>query len=468
MKRFVDKNYFYPVLLIIAVILAYFPILSNDFLYHWDDQWVVMNHYTESGFTGENLWAILTEFYHGQYAPFNELLYLSLYSLFGYDPFPFHLASLLLHIACACLIYCTFKLLLEINTKKTKHPQIIAFLTALIFALHPFNTESVAWMSASKVLVYAFFYWAATYYFLLYLKRGKTSCYIYTLLLFICSFLGKEQAVTFPLWMLLLYWMRGQSIQNRKIVLTTLPFFVLSLFFGIVTMLSQSGGTTIISQDDTYPVWQRLVYACYTFSEYLFKTVLPYKLSYLYPFPSLVGEPLPDWLLIYPLLITLLLVSFGKALLSKRVLSFGLVFFLIHIAVALHLISLSRFAVVADRYAYVATAGVAFMLSFYAVRLFEKRKQYRKIVVILLTGYVLYLGIYANRRSYVWYNTDTLKKEIRELLKDRNEYEEKKSPSGKEAFYYLLRHQHRRCSARGREDIIIAAKKITENNLLNI
>jgi hypothetical protein len=426
-KEFIGKPAILIVALICATVAVYFPILGNDFLYYWDDQWVVMNSYTGSGFTGKNLWAIFTEFYHGQYAPLNELLYLSLYSLFGYDPLPFHTASMLLHIANVCLVFAFFRLLLEINTQiKTENAVLIAFLTAMIFAVHPFNVESVAWMSASKILVYAFYYLTASYCFLLYLKRGELKYYIFTIVLFVCSFLGKEQAVTFPVWMLLLYWMTGRSFRDKKIWLQTVPFFILAFAFGIITMLSQSDGKSIISQGDTYPLWQRFVYACYTFSEYIFRTTFPYKLSYLYPFPSQIGEALPGWLLIYPSLLIFLTIAFRKFVFFNRVILFSLLLFLIHIAVALHIISLSRFAVVADRYAYIATTGIAFALSFYLVRIFKEKKKYRNAVVILTAFYLLYMGIYANIRSRVWHDTDTLKKEIRELLKERDDYEEHK------------------------------------------
>jgi hypothetical protein len=91
--------------LIATTVIVYCPILFNDFLFLWDDQWVVINRYTEGGLNLWNLWYIFSEYYHGQYAPFNELLYLLLYSAFGYTPFWFHLAGMLLHIACACLVF---------------------------------------------------------------------------------------------------------------------------------------------------------------------------------------------------------------------------------------------------------------------------------------------------------------------------------------------------------------------------
>jgi hypothetical protein len=74
----------------LAVFAVYFPALSNGFLMLWDDQWVVINNYTYHGLAPDNLWRILTEFYHGQYAPLNQFYYTCLYSAFGLNPFAFH------------------------------------------------------------------------------------------------------------------------------------------------------------------------------------------------------------------------------------------------------------------------------------------------------------------------------------------------------------------------------------------
>jgi hypothetical protein len=435
-----NSKWTYPILLIIAVIATYLPILGNDFLYFRDDQWVVMNRYTESGLNLQNLWAVLTEFYHGQYAPLNELLYLILYSIFGYNPFWFHLASLLLHAANVALVYVCIIRLLELNRKFiVGNQQLTAFITASIFALHPFNVESVAWMSASKILIYSFYYLLATLAFLCFLKNRSIrhneldpqsptknsfigKYYFFTLLLFICSFLGKEQAVSFPLWMLLIYWLTGYNFKNKKLWFVVAPFFILSLIFGIMTILSQTGGNSLFDQSG-YPMWQRTVYACYSFTEYLLKSVFPFKLSYLYPFPSVVGEPLPDWLLIYPLLLSVLAITFWKFAVKNKIILFCLLFFGIHIAVALHIVSLSRFAVVADRYAYIAAIGVCFVIAHYTILFINKLNGYRKTVLCFaFAAYLLYFGIYSNIRCRVWHDTDSLKKEIRELLKDRHDF----------------------------------------------
>lgn len=66
-----------PYLLLAAVTVAvYIQTVWNDFLFHWDDQWVVINAFTDRGMSWSNIWDVVTQFYHGQYAPANELYYI--------------------------------------------------------------------------------------------------------------------------------------------------------------------------------------------------------------------------------------------------------------------------------------------------------------------------------------------------------------------------------------------------------
>ena len=86
MKEAIYKSFFKQkgayLFLILACVAVYWPILGNGFLDHWDDQWIVMNHYTENGWTGDNLKHIFVDYYGGQYAPFMELSFLALLYLF--------------------------------------------------------------------------------------------------------------------------------------------------------------------------------------------------------------------------------------------------------------------------------------------------------------------------------------------------------------------------------------------------
>ena len=390
----------------------------------WDDQWAVMNYYTEGDLTFNNLWRILIEFYHGQYAPLNQYLYLLLYTFFGYNPFFYHLVSMLIHLTNACLVYYMLKKLFMLSGRiDVDRVNILSFLTALIFTIHTINTEAVCWMSASKVPLYALFYFGATITFLLYIERKKKVYYLVTLLLFTLSFLAKDQAVTFPLWALLIYWFLNRKIVDKKIWLEMMPFFLLSVLFGIITLMSQSvTGRGLLSNEQTYPFFQRIIIGIYTFIEYFTKSLIPFKLSYLYPFPVVMGDSLPNWMLFYPSLLIIAVFGLWRYL-KQWMITFGLIFFVIHIFIVLNIVQLSRFSIFADRYNYIAMIGIGLVISYFVVLSFDKLKGYKKnLLSIFFVFYLLYLGIYSNLRVRDWYDTDTIKKEMRDLLKQRDDY----------------------------------------------
>lgn len=407
--------------IILTVILVFHPILKNKFLYYWDDQWVVINHYTQGGFNFSNLWSIFTEFYHGQYAPLNELNYLIIYSIFGYDPFWFHFFSLLWHISNAVLVYYFLKSLLKLSGQTREiYLEVIPFLTALLFSIHPLTVESTAWISASKVLIYSFFYLLALMFYIQYLKNGKSRFFILTFIFFCLSFGGKEQAVTLPFCLLLIDWFSKRNLKNIDLWIEKLPFFATAILFGLITILSQEGG----GNAPQYPLFQRFLLSFYTVFEYLIKCIFPFNLSYLYPFPMQVGEAIPVRFMIYPVVVAFLgyvIYVYRK----NRILIFSILFFIIHLLVALHIISISRFSIVADRYAYLSLIGVMFFIVYHFVLIIQKKK---RVVILILSSlflvYMLYLGTYTHKYSKKWYDTDSLKYHLRELLKQRKDYSE--------------------------------------------
>ncbi|MDR2037342.1 MAG: hypothetical protein LBQ60_05405 [Bacteroidales bacterium] len=408
--------------LAIAALAVYYPILGNNFTFGWDDNWMVVNQYVEGGVNFANIWALLTERYHGQYAPVNQLLFLFLYTIFGYHPLPFHLTSLLLHIGCILWVYTIIRKLFAL-TPRIRYPYAneVAFFTALLFAVHPLNVESVAWISAVKVLNYSFFYLAATYSFLCFWKTRKIQYYIFALLLFILSCGGKEQAVIFPIWLLMLQWLLGSDLKCRKCWLEVAPFFFISLFFGVITMMAQPTGVGVIVEP-SFPLWQRFLFACYSFVEYLVKFVFPYNLLYIYPFPITSGEPVPVWMLWYPGLILVTGVCLWKYI-KKWYIACGLAFFFIHIALVLHIVPISRSAIVADRYIYMASIGLSFIVAYYFVLFLKsERKAIKRLSVILFAGIILCFGIRSNLRCRQWEDFETIKKDLRELLEQRPDY----------------------------------------------
>jgi hypothetical protein len=109
----------------------------------------------------------------------------------------------------------------------------------------------------------------ATYAYLQYLDSKKIGYYVLAMFLFVWSFLGKEQAVTFPVWLLMIFVLYKRNLKQWRPWLEVLPFFLLSLWFGYVTMLSQADvGGCFLSNEAAYPLWQRMVFACYSLFEH--------------------------------------------------------------------------------------------------------------------------------------------------------------------------------------------------------
>jgi len=321
------------------------------------------------------------------------------------------------HLSNVFLLYYLFKRLsyLIFGTENGDSEKK-AFIAAILFGISPFNLEPVAWVAASKVLLYALFYLAALHCYLRYISRSKNLYFYLTIIFFILSFGAKEQAVTLPFCLILLDYLNNRKLSDIIVWQEKLPFLVLAILFGFVTIESQ--GSEVIESTHFYPVDQRLLLAFYTISEYFTKALIPINLSYLYPFPFQIGKPAPMWLWFYPVGISAILYCFHSVLKVKFIF-FGLIFFAIHIILVINILSLARFSIVADRYAYLANGGLYFILGCGFFLLFKKSK---KFSVGLLVIYMTYFMVYTYTHSVTWTNSESLKKKIGTAIKSRKDY----------------------------------------------
>jgi hypothetical protein len=423
-----NKNYILWLLLIAAPVAVYFPTVGNDFLYYWDDQWQVTNRFTSGGFSWSNISAVFSQFSGGQYSPVNQMIYTFIYTFWGYDPAVFHIASLIAHIFNAMLIFHLITGIFSCSTdERSKGVIFIAFATAFLFAVHPVNVESIAWISASKIPFYTFFYLSGLAFYLKYVKTGRTRWYLATLAAFVLSFGCKEQTVTFPLCLLLIDWFMKRNLRNENVWAEKISFFVLALFFGIITLMAQgmTGGSS------AYPLWQRLLFSCYALFEYITKLLLPLRLNYLYPFPMDAGEPIPARFWIYPLLLAglIILVCLYR---KNRMVMFGVLLFIIHLALCMNILSMGRYAMIADRYLYIGETGIFFIIAYAVHSLYINLQgnRFKKYALIIFSAlYLSYLGGYTFNYTKKWKDSDTVKRNLRELAE--KEFG-KKEPADKE------------------------------------
>lgn len=405
---------------IFFVMITYCKIHTLGFQMQWDDYWVVINQYTDKGLEEDNIISIFTNFYHGQYSPLNELYYIVIHELFEYNVNAFHMTSLLLHIFNTALVFIFInQVCINAFKKNFTNSNKIAFLTSILFGIHPINLEPVAWLAASKVLIYSSFYLLALLCYIQFIVTGTKKMFFLTFLYFIASFCAKEQAATLPASMLLLDFIFNRNLRSLNVWIEKIPVVCLSLFFGYITIISQ--GNSQIDDIDHYKIFQRIILAFYTLTEYFSKCILPIKLSYIYPFPFRPNQIIPSWLYIYPVTLCILIMIKAKHVLDNKWLSFGIGFFFIHIIVALHLIDLSRYSLIADRYAYLSSIGTSFLVAYGALT-FDLNRDIKRTLYIALFGYVIYFGMYTTIHIQVWRDSKTLKYEVRRIIRNRRDY----------------------------------------------
>jgi len=409
LKRLIKNPY---LLLVIVCVAIYYPILGHYFQMRWDDQSQVFNRFTEGGLTFDNLRPVFTQFINGQYSPINSVFYIVIYSLFGYNPSIYHLFSLLLHIANCCLMFLFLSHIAAVFKPRIK-ASTIAFAGALLFAIHPLQVESISWISASKIPLYTFFTLLSFIAYIHYINTQKMRFYIAAFVCFVCSFGSKEQAVVLPVLLLLLDWAFGRYDKSDikgsilHLLVEKLPFILFAVFAGLITVSQQNVEHTL--RVAGYPLWQRLVFACYSLVVYAGRFIFPAGLLYLYPFPMTPGDAMPLRFFMYPAII-ITLIAFAIYYIRKipKLVIFGVLFYLINLALSLHIFPMSRFMITADRYVYLGSAGLFFIAAWYAAPWLQKMiAEKKKWSVIITACYMLYLGGYAHARTYAWKDNET-------------------------------------------------------------
>jgi len=224
-KNFRSKNFKIELSLIILLIVGsvtFSPILKNSFI-NWDDPAQLLENPLVRGFSARNLGKIFTTSVVSEYHPLVTAIFFFEYHLFGPNPYPYHLHSLILHLINGWLVFFLFYRLSD------KIP--VALAGSLLFLVHPFQVQAVAWISARKDLLFICFYLASflSYYF--FQSDKKKSLYLLSLLFFICALLSKALAITLPVILLLWIYSEKKRITSRELK-GILPFIFLALTTG--------------------------------------------------------------------------------------------------------------------------------------------------------------------------------------------------------------------------------------------
>ena len=256
-------------LIAVALLVAYLPALTGDFL--WDDAGHVTNPALRSWSGLGRIWFEVGA--TQQYYPLLHTAFWIEHRLWGDATIGYHLINVLWHATSACLLAAILRRLAIPG----------ATLAACVFALHPVCVESVAWIAEQKNTLSTVFYLAAVLAWLRFEDDRRASRYLVASLWFAAALLTKTVTATLPAALLVIAWWRRGRISWREDVRPLLPWFALGACAGAVTTWFESAQIGASGTAFTLGPVERGLLAGRVAWFYLGKLLWPADLAFFYP-----------------------------------------------------------------------------------------------------------------------------------------------------------------------------------------
>lgn len=331
-------------LLLAATLVIYIPAMKAGFI--WDDDSYLLNNRNLISLDG--LWRIWFSTDSPQYYPLVFTTFWIEEHIWGLNPAGYHVTNIILHAANSALLWAVLR---QLNIR-------YAYLAGLLFAIHPVQVESVAWVTERKNVLSAFFYFLSALSFLEYEDKGSRRYYILSLALFIPALLSKTVTCSLPVAFILVRWFRGKRIDLRYL-LGLVPFFAAGLAMGLVTVWWELNIVGAKGNEWDLSYMERLLLPGMTALFYLQKLVMPTELVFIYPKWDIEVASFVQWLYPAALLAALAALFFFRRTIGKGPLA-AILFFLATLFPALGFFNIYPFqySYVADHFQYLASAGV--------------------------------------------------------------------------------------------------------------
>lgn len=385
--------------LVLVTLALYAPTSRAPYFTVDDSAYVYENYHVRQGLSWENVkWAFTTT-EMSNWHPITWLSHALDVQLFGLKATGPHYVNVLLHSANAALL---FFLLLR-STGAVWSSAGVAFL----FAVHPLNVESVAWISERKNVLSMFFLLMALAAYRWYVQKPSIRRYSLVAICFALGLMTKPQVITLPFALLLLdYWPLQRTRDASAPVATgtawkwllaeKTPLIALSAVSAWVTMKTQA-----TAMHTEFPLSVRLENALLACAKYIEKVFWPVGLGPMYPHPGFSIR------LTHVFLAALLLagVTTAVAVSRRRYLVVGWLWFLVTLVPMTGLVQVGKQAM-ADRYAYLPSIGLFVMVCWGIGDLLKNRRSVR-IPAMVIGGVALIALVLASYRQ-IGYWTDNL------------------------------------------------------------
>jgi len=357
------KRLIFSLVLVLLTLALYNPVSRAPYLNYDDNAYVYENFHVRSGLNWNSIvWAFTTDA-ESNWHPVTWLSHCLDVTVFGLNPSGPHYVNALLHALNAVLLF----LVLERATALAWRSLAVAAL----FAVHPLNVESVAWIAERKNLLSMLFFLLALWAYGWYVRNRSVGRYLVVALCFAFGLMAKPQIITLPFALLLVdYWPlerdRGQQDQPglgwQRLIVEKVPLFALSAASAWITMRAQTSAMHL-----ELPLSIRLENAALSYVKYIAKAFWPAGLAPLYPHPGFsvsaaqaTGAGL-----------VLVAITVFTLLSRRRYLLVGWLWFL---GILVPMIGLVQVGVqaMADRYAYIPEIGLFVMICWGSAELLAK------------------------------------------------------------------------------------------------
>jgi len=389
------RDWFFCLLLAVVTMLAYHPAWHGGVL--WDDDAHIGGPELRTLDGLRRIWFVprTTQ----QYYPLLHTSYWLQQKLWGDSITGYHIVNLLLHIGCVVLVLRIVRFL--------RIPG--AELAATIFALHPVNVETVAWIAERKNTLSGVFALAATLWYLRFDENRSRRSYALALGLFLLGLLSKTAIVTLPLALLVIFWWKRGAISWRHDVVPLIPFFFFSAAAGLMTRWVEYGNIGYRARMLDLSLLDRCLIAGRAFWFYLWKLLWPSNLMFVYPRWE-ISAAVP-WQYIFPLAVLVLLGILWSLRRWSRTPLAGVLVYMVLLLPSLGFANIYFFlySFVADHWQYLACLGIITPCASGIVLLATRLKSgyaWLEPGVTLVIGGVLFLLTWQQSRMYN--NAETL------------------------------------------------------------
>ena len=408
------------VLLCGLIIAVYWPLKNNDFINFDDNLYVTENETVKRGLTAEGIkWAFRFND-KGYWQPLTWLSHMLDCELYGLNPAGHHLTNLMIHLANSLLLFWLLN--------RTTGCVYKSACVAALFALHPINVESVAWLAERKNVLSTFFWLLTLFTYTYYIRKQNIKWYLGAVISFILGLMTKPMAVTLPFLLLLLdFWpldrilnkllitpkvllkVKVGSLELRKVrwrivVLEKVPFLVLSAFSVFLSILSLQHMDIMVSESIA-PLKLRIANALVSYVGYIYKMLWSQDLAVFYPYPKL----LPTWQILLSVLCLSAISVLCIAAIRRRPYFFvGWFWYIGTLVPVIGIVQTGVWPAMADRWAYVPLIGLFIIIVWGLSDIFPKFRYHRLVLVALCSAALMFFANITHKQLRHWVDSITL------------------------------------------------------------